>query len=387
MSVSSIGLSSPGLERAASATGEAFVFSGNGWEFECTQFQAAFISPRVHSLIQQDRTVTSFWVEWRSQGVDEKQIFGFLERLMNGFEITPTVTDVNDLFGIAECLGNTELMSLIVELDWQIDLVNVCGRYLKKGRAGLLAEPEIECLASHFYELKLENLTGVDICMIEKIVSSHMLCLETEDSLLDFILSFDSESAVHLLVRYLHCEYLSCERMNMLLDRWSISDIDPFLWSSLCRRLGVSMVRVVGSLTQIDIPMDARNSFDGIISYLTKKHGGNVQEKEIITMTSKSGYRDPRSTSEFALKGIADLTSDSSFFSEQGPGQWICWDFCQMRVRLTHYAICTSALRSWVLEGSLDGAAWTVIDRQTDSWQLSQHGWPEAWFGISNPVE
>jgi hypothetical protein len=47
-------------------------------------------------------------------------------------------------------------------------------------------------------------------------------------------------------------------------------------------------------------------SLEGIISYLTKKHGGNVHEKGIVTITSKSVY-DPEL--QRALKNVADLTS------------------------------------------------------------------------------
>jgi hypothetical protein len=104
-------------------------------------------------------------------------------------------------------------------------------------------------------------------------------------------------------------------------------------------------------------------SLDGIISYLTKKHGGNVQEKGIVTMTSKSDWNDP----DYALKNVADLTSDSRFYSKNKPGQWVCWDFREIRVRPTHYTIWALWLKSWVVDGSLDGSSWTEIDRKTGS--------------------
>jgi hypothetical protein len=108
-------------------------------------------------------------------------------------------------------------------------------------------------------------------------------------------------------------------------------------------------------------------SLDGIISYLTKKHGGNVHEKGIVTITSKSVYGgDPT----YALKNVADIPSCSAFYSENEPGQWICWDFREMRVRLTHYTIvCWSVImKSWVVEGSLDGSSWTEIGNGQDLW-------------------
>jgi hypothetical protein len=81
--------------------------------------------------------------------------------------------------------------------------------------------------------------------------------------------------------------------------------------------------------------MKTDQSLEGIISYLTKKHGGNVHEKGIVTITSKWVRDDPK----FALKNVADLTSRSDFISNHEPDQWVCWDFREMGVRPTHYTI------------------------------------------------
>jgi hypothetical protein len=114
-----------------------------------------------------------------------------------------------------------------------------------------------------------------------------------------------------------------------------------------------------------------KDNMDGIIRYLTKKHGGNVHEKGIVTITSKSA-------TGFALNPaavvVADLDSISCFQPENrtpepgrtkmGVGQWICWDFREMRVCPTHYTIRATNLTAWVVEGSLDGWRWTEIARQ-----------------------
>jgi hypothetical protein len=136
------------------------------------------------------------------------------------------------------------------------------------------------------------------------------------------------------------------------------------------------------SQNTVEIPMKEAKSLDGMISYLTKKHGGNVQEKGIVTITSKSVYNDDPM---YALKHVADLTSDSGFWSKDEPGQWVCWDFREMRVRPTHYTIRADCLKSWVVEGSLDGSSWTEIDWQTDN----QHfmGTNTASFAVSKPAE
>jgi hypothetical protein len=57
-------------------------------------------------------------------------------------------------------------------------------------------------------------------------------------------------------------------------------------------------------------------------------------------ITSKSVLNDDP---EYALTNVPDLTSESRFGSKNGPGQWVCWDFRQMRVRPTHYTNKTAA--------------------------------------------
>jgi hypothetical protein len=131
------------------------------------------------------------------------------------------------------------------------------------------------------------------------------------------------------------------------------------------------------SLKEVEFPLKEAKSLDGIISYLTRKHGGNVHDKEVVTITSKSVYSDLG----YALRNIADLTSDSCFFSTNEPGQWVCWDFHEMRVRPTHYTIQAVWLKSWMVESSLDGE-WTTEndDFKTRSWQMAS-------FAISNSAE
>jgi hypothetical protein len=151
---------------------------------------------------------------------------------------------------------------------------------------------------------------------------------------------------------------------------------DWLVWDSICRRLVLPPAR---SGVAIEIPLICGVSLDGIISYLTRKHGGNVHHKGIVTITSKS-----LSVSEPGF--VADLDDTSSFISLEGPGQWICWDFQGMRVRPTRLTIQVRSLKSWVVEASLDGTSWTEIDRQTDNQHVYQSPRSGARMLISFPV-
>jgi hypothetical protein len=136
------------------------------------------------------------------------------------------------------------------------------------------------------------------------------------------------------------------------------------------------------SLNGVEFPLKEAKSVDGIISYLTRRHDGNVHVEGIVTITASDMNNDPRST----RKNVADLTSDQYFWSMDEPGQWICWDFHEMRIRLTHYTIRSLLMKSWVVEGSLDLVNWTEIDRKTDNDDF-KNGWETASFAVSKSAE
>jgi hypothetical protein len=55
--------------------------------------------------------------------------------------------------------------------------------------------------------------------------------------------------------------------------------------------------------------------------------------------------------------------------------------------------MCTGDLKSWVIEGSLDGKVWRKIDRKTGNKDFKSGGWPpgsfsaSASFAVSKPAE
>jgi hypothetical protein len=125
--------------------------------------------------------------------------------------------------------------------------------------------------------------------------------------------------------------------------------------------------------------MQADKSLDGIISYLTKEHGGNVHEKGIVAINSKSLAH--------GRPSYVGIRGPGFFISQNEPNQWISWDFRKMRVRPTHYTIQAGPMKSWVVEGSLDGTSWTEIDRRTDIQDFPRVGWWDVSFALANAME
>jgi hypothetical protein len=134
---------------------------------------------------------------------------------------------------------------------------------------------------------------------------------------------------------------------------------------------------------EVEFPLEEARSIEGIISYLTEKHGGNVHDKGIVTITSKSIADEDRGDENFS--DLADLPSYWGFQSKNEPDQWVCWDFHESRIRPTHYTIRSSSVKSWVVESSLDGLNWTEIDRKTDNSDFEPHGM--ASFAVSKSAE
>jgi hypothetical protein len=57
-----------------------------------------------------------------------------------------------------------------------------------------------------------------------------------------------------------------------------------------------------------------------------------------------------------------------------------------MRVCLNQYALLSIYMKSWVIEGSVDGQSWTEIDQQSDNQDLKQ-SWRTVSFAISSRLD
>jgi hypothetical protein len=164
------------------------------------------------------------------------------------------------------------------------------------------------------------------------------------------------------------------------------------LFESFSSRLPAIEAGLAMAALTVRIPITGRQEWDGIISFLRKKHAGHVHHKGIVTLTSKSVHEDePRYAPLHILDDVQ--RPDEYFVSEDESGQWICLDFGQLRVRPTHYRIIAAMLKSWVVEGSLSGTRWTEMDWRNDNKSFEDCQAPDRssstdrWFAMPNPAE
>jgi hypothetical protein len=135
-----------------------------------------------------------------------------------------------------------------------------------------------------------------------QILSHDSLRILSEDSLHLFISSRLYADPEYIdLFQFIRFEYLSLEWLSTFLSIIPNS-IDSHLWGAVSSGLMRGLV------------LAKFNSLDGIISHRTRRHGGNVHDKGIVTITSKSFL-------VRAMRNVADLTSDSRFGSGSEPGQ------------------------------------------------------------------
>jgi hypothetical protein len=116
-------------------------------------------------------------------------------------------------------------------------------------------------------------------------------------------------------------------------------------------------------------------SLDGIIAHLSHVHGENVHEMDVVTITTR--HVGP------VQRDIADFGHEKFDSSDNEPGQWICWDFRENRIRSTSYTVVSRWARSWILEPSMDRVTWKEIDRRENTLVAYR---PRS-FSVSDSVE
>jgi hypothetical protein len=139
----------------------------------------------------------------------------------------------------------------------------------------------------------------------------------------------------------------------------------------------------------VSCPFQSEAPLDGIISYLTRRCGGNIVEKGAVRVTTS----DPDDNPTYSCRNVVDFESVNNFLSGNAPNQWVCYDFGRATVKLAHYAIRSGLggpewihLRNWILEGSTDGSEWIELDRRVNDAHLQDCDRSTA-FAIAEPIE
>jgi hypothetical protein len=293
-----------------------------------------------------------------------------------------------EFLSISRELENCELYLIVEEhiLCESNTIENAISHYIFRKSIGIDYERELDFISSHFYEIEKLKLDELDSFDFDRIFSNKSLCISSEDSLFDFIACRGFEEFFELF-EFVRFEFLSVDRIREFCDKSKDVTLEKdlslnsFVWRQLCDRLilpvdlsGVS--RESSRYSPRLIEFKSSSPLSGIISYLTLKHGGNVSDKNIVTVTASSCCG---SGSSYMAKNAADLTVDSFSFSTNEENSWLCYDFKDMRIKPTHYSVRSRYNggsagdwypKNWIVEVSNDGSTWTTIDERRNNNEL-----------------
>jgi hypothetical protein len=172
--------------------------------------------------------------------------------------------------------------------------------------------------------------------------------------------------------------------------KWSFEHFDEFemtisFWESITKRLSGTSNPDWRVSSRYHNQIRPREGFplDGIISELTRIHGGNVHERGIVNVSANSVHSTNKSQ---AAQNAVDLGQQNYFYSLHQPNQGLCYDFKDRRIELTDYSIAAHTgnhfLRSWVVEGSSNGSDWTILDEQMNN-TTADSNHPIATFSVT----
>jgi hypothetical protein len=355
--------------------------------FTCPSFVAEFISPKLSRLRQVDATYCCYSVLTGdcSSGGHFKEVLN----LCRGFSVELDSQNRDYLLLISEEFENDELHELVLGSS-ELTIDNVLTRLKRRYERCEGNNLEFEFLISHMNELSFESILELDYSILREIMNNPKFQIESEDWLFDIIMSeMERDSRKFLLLELIYFEMLSSVSMKRFteLDVRYLEHMNSCIWNRICARLIIPLSRESQEYRRRNWELSDRyrcvshtfnmsSPFDGIISYLTSKHGGNIHDRGIVCVRQSSEYD---STGHYAAKNCIDLNSSSFTITGNEPNQWLSIDFKEMRVKATHYSIRTRkdlganshTPRSWTIEVSEDGELWQEVDKKIDRMELN----------------
>jgi hypothetical protein len=207
---------------------------------------------------------------------------------------------------------------------------------------------EIDFLALHFFEISSSDLSSLSHSALMEVVRHADLKVSGEDSLFEFIYErLSSDSRFFDVLQFVRFEFISAANFGKFFDL-VCSLFDGFTishWESLRSRLLLpvcppppppsSRPNVRSSQPSRAFPYRS-SPLDGIISHLTSKFGGNVHDRNVVTITANRAYDDHP---YYAAKNVADLGTNSHFHSPNEANQSISFDFRNLTIAPTHYSL------------------------------------------------
>jgi hypothetical protein len=337
----------------------------------CPSFVAEFLSPHISKVRRSDCTLRKFVFSTHNSSNC------FSKFLSLGFGNSVLFT--SDEYSIVELLclelANVEIyeqLSTIVEVSLTAE--NVISRLKTFELIGSSSEREIEFVASHLMSIDLSSLFELNDSLLSQIFEHPSLRLQSEDWLYERIVEEISTDCKHFwLLEFVGYEYLSKSSIESFFDLISKSFyfLTPSIWNSLRSRfLSGSSILSSPRIPEQHFIFRSDSPFDGLISFLTQQHHGNVHDHGIVSVTSSNVYSDR------IAKHVVDFKSSLYCQTANARNSWICYNLKDKRMNVSHYSLRSRPdydgyhPMNWMLEGSMDGQNWIELDRRDNCREL-----------------
>jgi hypothetical protein len=372
-----------------------FNFIVGNSHYKCPYYIADFISPAVSRLHVLNPPLSEFYIETS----DAHGRFEDIISIGYGESLRFSKSERFFFLSVFRELDNSAFIHFILEdSEEPLSISNAIESLGLRCQIDIGCDHIVTFVAIHLSEFSISSFDCLSDDILELILSHPELKLESEDSLYNLILSrIERDFSSVSLLEYVHFEFLSsttisrfCESSQQFFSHLTIS-----IWSRICTRLGHDIIPQSTNPRLICPPglvlkPDANSVLDGgIISYLSGKYGTDFASHSVLEVTALS-TNDP---SQSPINATA-LKTNTIFASKNEPNQWISYNFCKSRIIPSHYSIRSyyaghhgyNNLRSWVIEGSVDGKAWIEIDRRDHNNELNEKN-ASCLFDISHRGE
>lgn len=421
MSSKSIILSSAGLKNIILNdfnSENQFNFIFGEFEIKMNTIFAEFVSPKVSHLRYADSTINSIQFDKAFPNLEisttnyaqtyrelfTEDIISIVHQISCGYSVEINQEQSFRLQLISILLENEELYDKINEI-YPIDIsetnINLYLQHLQFFYSFSDSSNRfnytniIDYLSNHLYLFKTSQLLSLPKSLLYKLISNPNLLVESEDSLLTLIQSlftksdhnstFSEDTEYDLLDFYelLEPTFLSDSKFSEYLLSLDHTELTNSVWTKLVNRFlhndpqveNVQNNRYLRQHPSFDFDGNPMNRFNGIIMELTRKCGGNVQDKCVVKVTSSSHY------ANYYPKYAVDFQDrDHYYFSNSQPNSWLKFDFVNRRIHPTKYSIRSRHddgksgchLKCWVIEGSNSGMDndWKILDSRKDVSEL-----------------
>jgi hypothetical protein len=207
---------------------EEFTFSVNGSSVKSNVAEAVLISPKIHDLILNDRSIRSFVICDEKIKVEQIEKFLSFVRFRNCQSFLRD--DAHSFLSLCRLFGN-ERLSVVF-----LTSIGSISSEMKVAESKIdFVESDIDVCSSQFYRYSKDDIEMIEKATLHKLLESTSLQIETEDSLLRLLI--DLGGAYFEFWNYIEVSLLSSDGISLFVEQLPFDFVTETIWSKVVLRL------------------------------------------------------------------------------------------------------------------------------------------------------